>query len=113
MLAGAIVRTVAPADVALRSPHRAELRIERNTDRCHVITSLSMPPRFMIGGRSTSVTGPAGWRPTHPVRAISGPKRHCSACARKNDVSRIRVTIATASESAGIRQAVGRVEAKP
>jgi hypothetical protein len=48
MLAGAIVRTVAPADVALRSPHRAELRIERNTDLllCHVITSLSMPPRF-------------------------------------------------------------------
>jgi hypothetical protein len=29
MLAGAIVRTVAPADVALGSPHRAELRIER------------------------------------------------------------------------------------
>ena len=49
MLAGAIVRTVAPADVALRSSHRAELRIERNTDwlLCHVITSLSMPPRFM------------------------------------------------------------------
>jgi hypothetical protein len=49
MLAGAIVRTVAPADVALRSSHRTELRIERNTDRvlCHVITSLSMPPRFM------------------------------------------------------------------
>jgi hypothetical protein len=33
------------------APHRAELRLERNTDLllCHVISSLSMPPRFMTG----------------------------------------------------------------
>jgi len=62
MLAGAIVRTVAPADVALRSSHRAELRIERNTDLllCHVITSLSMPPRFMTGAAGALVAGAFG-----------------------------------------------------
>jgi len=47
MLAGAIVRTVAPADVALRSAHR-EHRIERRQEH------LSNRTRWLTAGASGS-----------------------------------------------------------